>query len=182
MTKPAQSPCTSNDNPHFPISQWENRDALCTFTGLVDSMPVLEARVLEAEQLLDRAATIMTGVLPDLREMCLMRERLEFSYFEKMKVKKELWDGTAQLEREPRRYRIRWLKGERKKARVAMWEQVNQSHRDNDLSESDYSKYSTKSDSEGTLWSTDESVKPSSRKRSRDEEPEKKKRAKKYST
>jgi hypothetical protein len=105
-------------------------------------MPVLDAQVLEAERLLDRAAAIITGVLPDLRETCLMRERVELSYFEKMKVKRELWDGTAQLEREPRRYRIRWLKVERKKARVAKWEQANQNNRDNDLSESDYSKYS----------------------------------------
>jgi len=142
MKKRAQSPSTPNNNPHSQISQWENRDALRTLTGLVDSMPVLTARVLEAERLLDRAGTIMTGVLPDLRETCLMRERLQFSYFEKMKVKKELWDGTAQLEREPRRYRIRWLKVERKKVRVAKWEQANQSNRDNDLSDSDYSKYS----------------------------------------
>ncbi|KAG1746492.1 hypothetical protein EDB19DRAFT_361679 [Suillus lakei] len=182
MAKREQSPCTSNDNPHFQISQWENRDSLRTLTKLVDTMPVLEARVLEGERLLDRAAAIMTEVLPDLRETCMMRERLEFSYFEKMKVKKELWDGTARLEREPRRYRIRWLKVERKKVRVAKWEQVNKSNRDDGLSDSDYSKYSTKSDSEGTLWSTDESVKSSSRKRSRDEEPERRKRAKKDAT
>lgn len=142
MTQREQIPCTSIDNPHSQISQWENRDSLRTFTGLVDSMPVLDAQVLEAERLLDRAAAIITGVLPDLRETCLMRERVELSYFEKMKVKRELWDGTAQLEREPRRYRIRWLKVERKKARVAKWEQANQNNRDNDLSESDYSKYS----------------------------------------
>lgn len=184
MTKREESPCTPNSDPHSHISQWENRDSLRLLTGLVDNMPVIQARVLEAERLLDRAATIMTGVLPDLRETCAMRERLEFSYFEKMKVKKELWDGTARLEREPRRYRIRWLKVERKKARVAKWEQANQSNRDNDLSESDYSKYSTKSDSEGTLWSTDESVKPSSRKRPRNEEPDRteRKRAKKDTT
>ncbi|KAG2159138.1 uncharacterized protein EDB93DRAFT_1245687 [Suillus bovinus] len=145
-------------------------------------MPALEARVLEAERLLDRAAAIMTGLLPDLRETCMMREQLEFSYFENMKVKKELWDGTAQLERESRRYRIRWLKVERKKARVAKWEQANQSNRDNDCSDSDYSKYSTKSDSEGTLWSTDESINSSSRKRSRDEESARRKRAKKDTT
>ncbi|KAG2347487.1 hypothetical protein BDR05DRAFT_996602 [Suillus weaverae] len=178
MTKRDQSPCTSNNNPHSQISQWENRDSLRTFTRLVDSMPILDTRVLEAEQLLDRAAAILNGVLPDLREACLMREQLEFSYFDKMKVKKELWDGTAQLERESRRHRIRWLKVERKKMRVAKWKQANQSNRDNDLSDSDYSKYSTKSDSEGTLWSTDESVKPSSRKRTRDEESERRKRAK----
>lgn len=111
-----------------------------TLTGLVNSMPVLDARVLEAERLLDRAAAIITVVLPDLRETCLMREQVEFSYFEKMKVKKELWDGTAQLEREPRRYRIRWLKVERKKVRVAKWEQANRSNRDHDLSDSDASQ------------------------------------------
>lgn len=184
MTERVQAPRTSKsiNNSHSQISQWENRDSLRTFTGLVNSMPVLDAQVLEAEQLLDRAATIITGALPDLRETCLMREQLEFCYFEKMKIKKELWDGTARLEREPRRYRIRWLKVERKKARVAKWEQANRSNREHELSDSDYSKYTTKSDSEGTLWSTDESVKPSSRKRSRDEESERRKRAKKDAT
>lgn len=128
MTERLQAPRTSKpiDNSHFQISQWENRDSLRTFTELVNSMPVLDAQVLEAERLLDRAAAVITGVLPDLRETCLMREHLELSYFEKMKVKKELWDGTAQLERESRRYRIRWLKVERKKARVAKWEQANE--------------------------------------------------------
>lgn len=182
MTEREQTSRTTKNIPHCTISTWENRDSLRTFTALVDSAPVLGARVLETERLLDRAAAIMAGLLPDLRETCLMREQLEFSYFEKMKIKKELWDGTAQLEREPRRYRIRWLKVERKKARVAKWEQTNKSNRDNDLSDSDYSKYSTKSDSEGTLWSTDESVKSSGRKRSRNEEPGKRKRAKKDTT
>lgn len=182
MTEREQTSRTTKNIPHCTISTWENRDSLRTFTALVDSAPVLDARVLETERLLDRAAAIMAGLLPDLRETCLMREQLEFSYFEKMKIKKELWDGTAQLEREPRRYRIRWLKVERKKARVAKWEQANKSNRDNDLSDSDYSKYSTKSDSEGTLWSTDESVKSSGRKRSRNEEPGKRKRAKKDTT
>lgn len=185
MTERVQAPRTASkpiDNSHFQISQWENRDSLRTFTELVNSMPVLDAQVLEAERLLDRAAAVITGVVPDLRETCLMREHLELSYFEKMKVKKELWDGTAQLERESRRYRIRWLKVERKKARVAKWEQANRANRDHEVSDSDYSKYTTKSDSEGTLWSTDESVKPSNRKRSRDEEPERRKRAKKDAT
>ncbi|KIK44061.1 hypothetical protein CY34DRAFT_803078 [Suillus luteus UH-Slu-Lm8-n1] len=184
MTERVQALRTSKsiNNSHSQISQWENRDSLRTFTGLVNSMPVLDAQALEAERLLDRAATIITGALPDLRETCLMREQLEFCYFEKMKIKKELWDGTARLEREPRRYRIRWLKVERKKARVARWEQANRSNREHELSDSDYSKYTTKSDSEGTLWSTDESVKPSSCKRSRDEESERRKRAKKDAT
>lgn len=124
----------------------------------------------------------MAEVIPELRETCMMREKLVLSYFEKMKVKKELYDGTARLDRDPRRFRIRWLKVERKKARVAKWEEANRSNRERDLSDSDYENYSTKSDSEGTLWSTDESVTSSSRKRSRDEEPERRKRAKKAAT
>ncbi|KAG1739139.1 uncharacterized protein EDB91DRAFT_1136170 [Suillus paluster] len=181
MDGSAQNPCLSNDNFHPRISQWETRDSLCTFTKLVDSVPALDARVLETQRLLDRAATIMAAVMPDLRETCMMREKLEISYFQKMKVKKELYDGTARLEREPRRFRIRWLKVERKKARLAKWEQVNESNRELGLSDSDYSNYTTKSDAEGTLWSTDESVASSSHKRSRDEEPERK-RAKRVAT
>ncbi|KAG0702881.1 hypothetical protein DFH29DRAFT_919499 [Suillus ampliporus] len=181
----ASNPCTSNDIDNFrpQISQWETRDSLCTLTNLVNTVPVLDTRVLEAQRLLDRAATLMTEVTPELRETCMMREKLEDSYFQKMKVKKELYDGTARLAREPRRFRIRWLKVERKKARVAKWEQVNKSNRDDGLSDSDYENYSTKSDAEGTLWSTDGSVTSSRPKRTRDEEPEKnRKKAKKAAT
>lgn len=124
------------------ITQWEHCDALCTLTKLVDNMPVLDAQILESQHLLDRAASIMREVVPELREMCLMREKLEDDYFEKMKVKKELYDGTARLEREPRRFRIRWLKAERKKTRVAKWEKQNLFNKENDLPDSDYENYS----------------------------------------
>ncbi|OAX42782.1 hypothetical protein K503DRAFT_282943 [Rhizopogon vinicolor AM-OR11-026] len=157
MEGSAQESCTTNSTFDHQITQWENRDALCTLTKLVDSVPVLDTRILESQRLLDRAATLMTEVVPGLREACMMREKLETDYFENMKVKKELYDGTARLEREPRRFRIRWLKTERKKTRVAKWEKKNLFNRENDLSDSDYEKYSTKSDSEGTLWSSDDS-------------------------
>jgi len=109
---------------------------------LVDSMPLLNAQILESQRLLDRTSTLMTEVVPELREMCFMREKLEMDYLQKMKVKKELYDGTARLEREPRRFRIRWLKTERKKTRVAKWEKANLFNREHDLSDSDYEKYS----------------------------------------
>jgi len=111
---------------------------LRTLTKLVDSMPVLDARIFESQRLLDRATSIMAEVVPEAREMCIIREKLEENYLEKMKVKKELYDGTAALEREPRRFRIRWLKTERKNARVAKWEKDNEFNRENDLSDSDY--------------------------------------------
>jgi len=84
----------------------------------------------------------MDEVVPELREASLLRETLEIDYFEKMKIKKELYDGTAQLETESRRFRIRWLKIERKKKRVAKWEKQNLFNRENDLEDSDYEKYS----------------------------------------
>lgn len=133
---------TSDNTFDHQITQWENCDALCTLTKLVDSVPVPDARVLELQRLLDRADTIMAEVVPELREAYLIRENLEVDYFGKMKVKKELYDGTAQLDTESRRFRIRWLKIERKKTRVAKWEKQNLFNRQNDLEDSDYEKYS----------------------------------------
>lgn len=142
MEGSTQEPCNTTNKFEHQITQWENRDALCTLTMLVDSMPLLNAQILESQRLLDRTSTLMTEVVPELREMCFMREKLEMDYLQKMKVKKELYDGTARLEREPRRFRIRWLKTERKKTRVAKWEKANLFNREHDLSDSDYEKYS----------------------------------------
>jgi hypothetical protein len=142
MEAHAQEPSNTDNTFDHQITQWEHRDALCTLTKLVDSVPVLDARILELQRLLDRAATVMAEVVPELREAYLIRENLEVDYFEKMKVKKELYDGTAQLETESRRFRIRWLKVERKKTRVAKWEKQNLFNRQNDLEDSDYEKYS----------------------------------------
>ena len=142
MEAHAQEPSNTDNTFDHQITRWEHRDALCTLTKLVDSVPVLDARILELQRLLDRAATVMDEVVPELREASLLRETLEIDYFEKMKIKKELYDGTAQLETESRRFRIRWLKVERKKKRVAKWEKQNLFNRENDLEDSDYEKYS----------------------------------------
>jgi hypothetical protein len=100
-------------------------DALRQFTTLVNTVPTIESRIAESQRLLDRTGTILDKTTPDLRELCVTREYVEVFLMGKMKEKKELWDGTGNMKKGPRKFRMEWLRSERKAESVKRWQEAN---------------------------------------------------------
>lgn len=76
--------------------------------------------------MLDRAANVIEQMMPDVREVCLVRENLEMFLLAKMKKKPELWDGTARLKKKDRKHRMEWLRSERKAETIRKWQEDNE--------------------------------------------------------
>jgi len=116
-------------------------DALREFTGLVNNVPVMWERIREAQHILDQTASLVDQMMPDLRETCLVREKLEVLLLSKMKKKPELWDGTAQLNKKDRKFRMEWLRSERKDETVKKWREDNEAFERNGRSPEPYENY-----------------------------------------
>lgn len=116
-------------------------DTLRQFTTLVNTVPVIEARIAETQHLLDRAAAILKETTPDVRELCATREHLELFLMAKMKRKKELWDGTAMMKKDGRKFRMEWLKHERKEKGMEEWKETNKDLEERGYSPEPYEKF-----------------------------------------
>ncbi|KIK96693.1 hypothetical protein PAXRUDRAFT_825667 [Paxillus rubicundulus Ve08.2h10] len=103
-------------------------DALRQFTTLVNRVPTIECRIADSQRLLDRTGTILDKTTPDLRELCVTREYVEVFLMGKMKAKKELWDGTGNMKKGPRKFRMEWLRSERKAESVKRWQEANKTN------------------------------------------------------
>ena len=116
-------------------------DALREYTGLVNEMPVMWERIREAQQILDQTASLVDQMMPDLRETCVVREKLEVFLLSKMKKKPELWDGTAKLNKKDRKFRVEWLRSERKAETIRKWQEDNEAFKRNGKSPEPYENY-----------------------------------------
>ncbi|KAN0075224.1 hypothetical protein V8E55_011247 [Tylopilus felleus] len=104
-------------------------DALRQFTTLVNTIPSMETRIAESRCLLQRAETMLDKAIPDARELVVTREYLETFLLGKMKQKRELWDGTAKMNKQDRKLRMEWLRAERKAENEKRWREANELYR-----------------------------------------------------
>ncbi|KAL4079281.1 hypothetical protein J3A83DRAFT_4208517 [Scleroderma citrinum] len=116
-------------------------DALREFTGLVNDVPVMWERIRETQQILDRTASLIDQMTPDLCETCVVREKLEVFLLAKMKKKPELWDGTAHLNKKDRKFRVEWLRSERKAETIKKWQEDNEGFKHTGQSPEPYENY-----------------------------------------
>ncbi|KAI6009847.1 hypothetical protein EDC04DRAFT_844690 [Pisolithus marmoratus] len=116
-------------------------DALRAFTGLVNDAPGMKQCMRETKELLDCAASLIEKMMPEVREISLVREKLEALLLAKMKKKPELWDGTARMEKKDRKLRVEWLRSERKAESVKKWEEENKEFARNGHSPEPYENY-----------------------------------------
>ncbi|KAH7883206.1 hypothetical protein F5I97DRAFT_1930779 [Phlebopus sp. FC_14] len=141
---------TNDDYPRAMNGPDENMvvDVLRQFTTLVNTIPVLESRIVDVQRLLDRTTSIVQEMAPDLRESCMAREHLELFLLGKMKKKRELWDGTAKMSKQARKLRVAWLRAERKAENVRRWQEENESYAKRGLSPEPYEYYASESEDE----------------------------------
>ena len=104
-------------------------DALRQFTTLVNTIPSMETRIAESRCLLQRTETMLDKAIPDARELVVTREYLETFLLGKMKQKRELWDGTAKMNKQDRKLRMEWLRAERKAENEKRWKEANELYR-----------------------------------------------------
>ena len=149
---PTKQPCKPKDSTEADEAKCDTRiengpdqymvvDALREFTGLVNNIPVMWERIRETQLILDQTANLVDQMMPDLRETCLVREKLEVLLLSKMKKKPELWDGTARLNKKDRKLRMEWLRSERKEETVRKWREENKAFERNGQSPEPYENY-----------------------------------------
>lgn len=149
---PTKQPCKPKDSTEADEGKCDTRiengpdqymvvDALREFTGLVNNIPVMWERIRETQLILDQTASLVDQMMPDLRETCLVREKLEVLLLSKMKKKPELWDGTARLNKKDRKLRMEWLRSERKEETVRKWREENKAFERNGQSPEPYENY-----------------------------------------
>ncbi|KAF8550253.1 hypothetical protein OG21DRAFT_1487918 [Imleria badia] len=146
-------------------------DALRQFTTLVDTIPTMETRIAENRCLLKRTETLLEKAMPDARELVVTREYLETFLLGKMKQKRELWDGTARMQKQDRKLRMGWLRAARKEANEKKWRETNELYKKHGLKPLPFSAFASESDDEvfESLQTTPESSRSGSSKRSREE-------------
>ncbi|KAF9228418.1 hypothetical protein BS17DRAFT_336981 [Gyrodon lividus] len=123
-------------------------DTLRQFTTLVNTVPTIESRIAESQRLLDRTTATLDKATPDLRELCVTREYVEVFLMGKMKKKKELWDGTGKMKKGPRKFRMEWLRSQRKANSVKRWQEANRTNEAHGLNPEPYEWFASESEEE----------------------------------
>ncbi|KAG8221294.1 hypothetical protein J3R82DRAFT_1460 [Butyriboletus roseoflavus] len=146
-------------------------DTLRQFTTLVNTIPAMKTRIAESRCILQRTESLLEKATPDARELTVTREYLETFLLAKMKKKRELWDGTGKMEKKARKFRMEWLRAERKAENVKRWKEANELNRQHGLKPEPFSAFASESDEEviESLQSTPASSSSGSSKRSREE-------------
>ncbi|KAF9243145.1 hypothetical protein BU15DRAFT_72341 [Melanogaster broomeanus] len=167
----ARSVCS--DDPRAAGGPDENMvvDCLRQFTTLVNTAPIIESRIAESQRLLNRTAAILDKTTPEVRELCVTREYLEVFVMGNMKKKKELWDGTGKMKKGPRKFRMEWLRSERKAENMKRWQEANKTNAAQGYSPEPYELFASDSEDDiiESLQTTPTNSRCGSPKRGREE-------------
>lgn len=116
-------------------------DTLRQFTTLVNTIPSMKTLIAESRCLLQRTETLLEKATPDARELTVTREYVETFLLAKMKKKRELWDGTGKMQKKPRKFRMEWLRAERKAENEKSWKEANELNRQHGLQPEPFSAF-----------------------------------------